>query len=624
MNKIDMDHEVRSRIDLPKQGLHPYAEDSSTEVICTSYSINDGAVKTWQEGTLPPDDLIQAVAAGYPVFAHNAAFEQEIWNMVIRRDHPNIPIMRTEQMRDTAAMAAAYGLPRKLEKAAVALDLTEQKDDQGKQLIKQLCKPQKNGKFDKDPDKLNQLIDYCEQDVRVEQELTRRIPELSSIEQQIWELTNETNQTGIPVAIDEVSLLHSEVESEIDRLQQECVEITGFRFSQTAKLKEWLQEHGCFLNNLRAATVEESIPKLEGETRRVLEIRQIAAGSAVKKFAKILETTSKDGYLKGQFIYHGAATGRYTSSGVNVQNLARPHIKGVKVQDIFEGKYDGHQKLAALSSCIRSVLKTPDGKTFIDADFSAIENRVAYWITGDTEHLHLYIDGQDEYKVFASSMFNKNIEDITDDERQVAKSGILGCMYGSGAETYQNFAKIFDVEVNQQEAQQIVDTYRFTHPLIVGAWGNCEQAAMTAVTEGVVTRYSKIMFDGQDPNILSITLPSGRNMVFQQPYIGTGRFNNDVLKVRGINSETDLYSSRLFQNIVQATARDILVDAMLRVPKSLGQIVGTFHDEILIMTDEKYAKKKLGNLINIMSSPPAWASDLPLAAEGWHGNRFRK
>lgn len=624
MDKIDIDFEVRSRVDLLKRGLHPYAEDTSTEVICGSYSINDNEIKTWADTNSPPDDLIGAVKNGALVFAHNASFEQEIWNQVIRRGRPDTPLMRTEQMRDTAAMASSYGLPRKLEKAALALDLTEQKDERGKQLIKQLCEPQKDGEFDKDEGKLKELYEYCEQDVRVEQELISNIPPLSETEQRVWEITNKINQTGIPVALDEVARLHGEVVAEIDKLHQECIEITGLRFTQTAKLKQWLEEHGCFLENLQAATVEEAIPKQQGAVRRVLAIRQAAAGSAVKKFSKILETASSDGSLKGQFIYHGAATGRFSSSGVNVQNLAKPHIKGVTAQDIFDGKYDGPQKLAAISSCIRSVLMAPNGKSFIDADFSSIENRVAYWVTEDSKHLQLFFKGNDEYIEFAASMYNKKVDEITDNERQVAKSAVLGCMYGAGGDTYQSYALAYDVVVNKFEAQQVVDTYRATHPLIVGAWGNCEEAAMTAVSEGVITRYSKIIFDGRDPNILVIKLPSGRNMVFQQPYIGTGRFNNDVLKVQGVNSETDLYSSKLFQNIIQAIARDILIDTLLRIPKSLGEIVGTFHDEILIVTDKRSEEENLQLLIGIMSTPPEWAPDLPLAAKGWHGSRYRK
>lgn len=624
MDKIDIDLEVRSRVDLPKRGLHPYTEDTSTKVICGSYSINDNEISTWTENDSPPDDLLEAVRNEALVFAHNAAFEQEIWNQVIRRDHPDIPLMRTEQMRDTAAMASSYGLPRKLEKAAHTLNLTEQKDERGKQLIKQLCKPQKDGEFDKDEDKLKELYEYCEQDVRVEQELIKHISPLSETEQKAWEITNKINQAGIPVAIDEVAHLHGEVVTEIEKLQQECIEITGLRFTQTAKLKLWLEEHGCFLENLQAATVDEAIPKQQGAVRRVLEIRQTAAGSAVKKFSKILETASSDGTLKGQFIYHGAVTGRFSSTGVNVQNLARPHIKGVTIQDIFEGKYDGSQKLAAISSCIRSVLKTPNGKSFIDADFSSIENRVAYWITEDSGHLQPFFKGNDEYVEFAAAMYNKKVEEITDNERQVAKSAVLGCMYGAGGDTYQSYALAYDVVVNKFEAQQVVDTYRATHPLIVGAWGNCEEGAMTAVSEGVITRYSKIFFDGRDPDILAIRLPSGRNMVFQQPYIGTGRFNNDVLKVRGVNSETDLYSSKLFQNIIQAIARDILIDTLLRIPKSLGEIVGTFHDEILIVTDKGSKEENLQLLIDIMSTPPEWAPDLPLAAKGWYGSRYRK
>ena len=145
-----------------------------------------------------------------------------------------------------------------------------------------------------------------------------------------------------------------------------------------------------------------------------------------------------------------------------------------------------------------------------------------------------------------------------------------------------------------------------------------------------MANYRDIQFDGSNPEHLAVVLPSGRRIVFQQAYVGQGRFGGEVVKAMGVNSKTkkweefDLYSSKLFQNIVQAIARDLFVHALSKIPEGTGQVVATFHDEILILASANGAEDKLERVKQIMSEPPPWAENLPLAAEGWAGERFRK
>jgi len=238
------------------------------------------------------------------------------------------------------------------------------------------------------------------------------------------------------------------------------------------------------------------------------------------------------------------------------------------------------------------VIKTPKNQTFIDADFASIENRIAYWVVDDKHHLDLFINGEDEYKKFASIMYRKPVNDISANERQVAKSAVLGCMYGAGAKTYKEYAQGYGIIIHDAMAKYIVDTYRATHPYIVGGWKNCEEAALLAIYHSKLTQYEKLQFDGRTDGILKIKLPSGRDMIFQKPYIGTGRFGGSVVKVMGTEATTkryieiDLYPSKLFQNIVQAIARDVLVNAMEQITDDTGNLVASFHDEILLTTDK--------------------------------------
>jgi DNA polymerase bacteriophage-type len=630
MKKVHFDFETRSRIDLKKAGTFRYAEDSSTDVLCLGYAIDVEEPKIWIPSDEFPAELAEAAAEGALFYAHNVTFDYLIWNEVLCRERPDIPTLCDEQIRDVAAMALAYGLPRKLEDAANALRLSELKDESGKRLINELSKPDKNGKFNNSPDKLKQLYSYCMQDVRAERELAKALPELTMEEQNLWLLTLRMNEYGVPLDKGEAEALMRLTEEEKDRYNQECVEITGFSLSQNMKLKEWLNAHGCPVSNLQKGTIAEAVGKYDDPVGRVIELLSFAGGTATAKFKAMLTAVSSDSTLKGQILYHGASTGRFSSVGINIQNLARPPLDNVTVGDVLAGKYDGEQKLKAIASCVRSVIKAPEGMTFVDADFSSIENRVAYWIAGDEKHMQMFREGLDEYVQFASIVTGTPADEISKDTRQQFKIAVLGSMYGSGAIGFANFARGYGLSLTPTEAKRHVDEYRANHPLIVGAWGNCEGASVIAVREGKKFRYGKVIFDGTDERVMTVILPSGRHMVYQQPHVGSGRFGGEVVKAWGVDAVTkqwmlmDLYSSKLFQNIVQATARDLLTEAIMRMPKNLGEIVASFHDEVLILTGDCDAEEKLTSLIDIMTIPPSWAPDLPLAAEGWTGPRFRK
>jgi len=514
---IHFDFETRSTVDLKTCGMHRYAESIETEILCLGYSIDDSPVELWTPDQPFPSDLLQAAKNNALFYAHNVAFDFLIWNHVLCAKHPEIPKLQPDQLRDVAAMAVAYGLPRSLNGASKALGLTTLKDDSGTRLINQLSKPDKHGNFNNDPVKLQKLYAYCEQDVRTVRALADKLPELTEHEQAIWVNTQRMNQRGLPVAGNEIQQLQALVETEFATCNTECQKLTGYNLTQKAKIKQWLLTQGCVLPNMQAATVEAALPKHQGDVHRVLELLTIASGSATKKLSKMLQVASSDGTLKGQILYHGASTGRFSSAGINIQNLARPPLNNITVEDVLAGKHDGNQKLKAIASCIRSVIKAPKNQTFIDADFTSIENRIAYWVVDDKNQLGLFIRGEDEYKKFASIMYRKPANDISANERQVAKSAVLGCMYGAGDKAYKEYAQGYGITIHDAEAKRIVDTYRATHPYIVGGWKNCEEAALLAVYHSKLTQYGKLQFDGRTDGILKIKLPSGRDMIFQKP-----------------------------------------------------------------------------------------------------------
>lgn len=630
MRKVHFDFETRSLIDLDKTNAFRYAEDSSTEVLCLGYAFNDELPKIWAPGAPFPTELVDTVNEGALFYAHNTTFDYLIWNHVLCRNSPSIPKLRDTQLRDVMAMAAVHGLPMKLEKLTKAMGLPESKDSAGKKLINKLCKPNKKGEFHEDEKDLKRLQQYCRQDVVVERIVAQKLSEIADTEQKLWLLSLRMNAHGIPIDTDETSSLKTLTDEVKKDYDSQCVQLTGLHLTQKVKLKTWLNSNGCPLPNLQKETIKETAGKYGGKAGQVIDLIQTAGGTATDKFNAMLKSVSYDHTLKGQFRHHGAATGRFSSVGINIQNLARPPLKNVVVEDVIAGVYLGESQHKALTSCVRSVIKAPVGKTFINADFSSIENRVAYWIVGDEDHLGLFRENIDEYMVFASMVTGKPYDEIDSDTRQHFKVAVLGCMYGAGVDGFIKFAEGYSLKLSTSEAQKYVNQYRANHPKIVGAWNICGQASVKAVREGKKIKYGQIIFDGTNERVFSVILPSGRKMIFQKPYVAAGRYGGDVVRVWAVDTRTkqwteaDLYTSRMFQNIVQATARDLLVNAIFRVPDSLGAIVGTFHDEILILTDEDNAARKLQQLQMLMSSPPEWATDLPLKAKGWEGNRYRK
>ena len=187
---VNIDFETRSKIDLKDRGLDAYARDISTEVICMAYSIDGGEVKLYTPQFALPQFLFNPETKFQ---AWNAAFEYNILKHVLQ-----VPV-KIEQFIDTMAMAAANNLPQSLDDCSQFLNSEYQKDPIGKRLIQKLSKPKKDGTFNEDPELLDQMYEYCKQDVRTEMAIAKQLRALSSNEQKVWELTQKINESGVPV-----------------------------------------------------------------------------------------------------------------------------------------------------------------------------------------------------------------------------------------------------------------------------------------------------------------------------------------------------------------------------------------------------------------------------------------
>lgn len=639
-----IDFESRSVIDLKDRGLDVYANDPSTEVLCIAFGTEPDNVDVCDPYSAKHlGALLKHVRNGGKIAAWNAAFEYAIWNCVCVPKY-GWPELKLEQCIDTMAIAAANNIPQNLDEAGAVMDSEYKKDPIGKKLIQKLCKPHKNSRtgnmeFNNDPELLKQLFDYCVRDVQTEMALGRTLRPLDATEQAIWTLTMRINLRGVPTSIVEVENAVKAVQSAQKAIDEECVRITGCKPSERAKLLKWLNDRGADMKDMTAETVTKMLQRsnLSDEIKTVLELRQNGSQTSVAKYAKILDI-QREGRIRNTLVYHGASTGRWSSrGGLNLQNIARPTLDDDEITAAIPFVFrHATGSMDELSSLVRSAIKAPAGKTFIDADFSSIENRVAAWIAGQSDKVEMFRAGLDEYKVFASeSLYRVPYSEVTKDQRQISKSAVLGSMFGQGAKGLVKYADGMGVKLSIDQAQHAVDNYRASYAKVKNLWAACEAAAIDAIQNpGVAFSANSKLLLKVARGALWMRLPSGRLICWQKPMVemvmtpwGKERLGITVLSQNTYTREwkrNPLIGSSIFQSAVQGTARDLLAEGMVALENQGYDVINLIHDEYLILDDEDGAEAELDNVIAIITTNPSWAPDIPLAAEGWVGKRYRK
>ena len=633
-----IDFETRSRANLPDVGLDIYANDPSTEVLCMAYGINPQDVDVAKpQDKFSYNPVLSHVENGGKIQAWNAMFEYAIWNCVCVPKY-GWPPLKLEQCIDSMAIAAANNIPQALGDASVFMNSAYQKDTRGRYLIQKLCKPLK-GEFNEDPELMKELFDYCAQDVRTEMAIVAHLRPLIAVEEDIWTLTQRINLRGVPVSPKELQNAVLAVERAQAALDNECVALTGCKPSERAKLLAWLNDRGADMADMTEKTVSAMLvnTNLPTDIKRALELRQEGSQTSVAKYAKMMEI-QREGRIRNTLVYHGASTGRWASrGGLNLQNIARPTLPDAEIERAIPQVFEGASgTMAELSSLVRSAIVAPEGKTFVDVDFSSIENRVGVYLAGQKDKVELFRQGLDEYKVFASeSLYHVPYDDVTKDMRQVSKSAVLGAMFGQGPRGLVKYADGMGVKLSEGQAQNAVDNYRNSYSKVKALWGLCASAAMQAVQNpGMAFPAGERLVLKVAKNALWMQLPSGRLICWQRPELellptpwGSQKLG---VTVHSQNTYTRawernaLIGSSIFQSAVQGTARDCLAVAMLNLEKAGYEVINSIHDEVLLLVEEQSAESALDEVISIMTTPPTWAPDFPLAAEGWVSKRYRK
>jgi len=643
---LSIDIETYSGVDLTKSGVYAYTEAPDFEILLFGYAFDDGPVEIVDlaSGEGLPAEVFEALTDPTTIkTAFNANFER-----TCLAKHFNKP-MPPEQWRCTQAHALTLGLPIRLEDVAKALKLKHQKDNAGKALIRYFsipCKPTKaNGRRTRNlpehaSEKWEQFKAYCRQDVEVERAIRERLLQYPMQEQKLWELDQRINDTG--VRIDPVLVKNAIACDTIyqEKLLAEATRLTGLdNPNSVSQLKKWLKEAvDLEVESLNKESVPELLKQTKSNTvKRVLELRQELAKTSVKKYQAMERAKCRDDRIRGLLQFYGAnRTGRWAGRLVQVQNLPQNKLKDLDLARnlLLTGQYDALELLfdsvpVVLSQLIRTAFIPSPGCRFVVADFSAIEARVIAWLAGEKWRMDVFNSHGKIYEASAAQMFKVPVESITKDNplRQKGKIAELALGY-QGSKGALITMGALNMGLTEEELPGLVTTWRQANPAIVQYWSDVESAALEAVRGKTTTGLPRGLAFSYESGILFIRLPSGRRLAYVKPKIEVEeRFNKKGLTYEGYEqgkwSRLKTYGGKLVENIIQATARDCLAEAMLLLDAAGYRIVMHVHDEV-VMEVPNNDPHALEDACEIMGQPIEWAPGLPLRADGFECNYYRK
>ena len=416
-------------------------------------------------------------------------------------------------------------------------------------------------------------------------------------------------------------------------LNDEIMRLTGLENPNSVlQMREWLQKQGIVTESLDKKSVAELIPKVPEVAARVLSLRQKLAKSSVKKYQAMETAVCSDGRIRGCFMFYGAnRTGRFAGRLVQLQNLPQNHMSDLAEARslIRSGNLDALTLLYddipdTLSQLIRTAFIPSEGNRFFVADFSAIEARVIAWLAGEDWRMKAFSDGADIYCASASKMFGVPVEKhgVNGHLRQKGKIAELALGYGGSVGALTAMGAL-EMGLEEAELKPLVDSWRGANPHIVNLWWSVGDAVITAIKQKCRTTAYGIIFEAKS-GMLFITLPSGRKLSYVKPRIGENRFGGESVTYEGVGGtkkweRLESYGPKFVENIIQATARDLLMHAI----KNLNdyRIVAHVHDEVII---EAPADTSLDKICETMAMVPDWGKGLILNADGYMCDFYKK
>lgn len=643
MRTLAIDIETYSDVSLPDCGVHKYVSSEQFEILLFAYSADDGDTRIvdMASGEVLPDEVLEALKDDSVIkTAYNAVFERICISKYFGLS------LKPEAWRCTLVQASMLSLPLSLEGVGEALHLDKKKMGEGKELIRYFCMPCKatktNGGRTRNlpgdaPDKWELFKTYCIRDVDVEKQIRKKLEKypIPDREQELYCMDQRINDRGIMV---DTGLVENAIACDLlykEAATKKAYELSGLENpNSVSQLKGWLEEKGIEADSLAKKTVEELVDKTDGDVKKMLKLRLAMSKTSVKKYEAMERSVCPDGRVHGLLQFYGAnRTGRWAGRLVQIHNLPQNHMEDLELARsiVKEGRFDLIQLFydstpEVLSELIRTAFVAKPGCRFIVSDFSAIEARVMGYLAGEDWVMEEFYGAGKIYEQTAAKMFHIPIEEITKGSpyRARGKVASLACQYGGAEGALISMGALNFVE--EEELPGLVQSWRNANPHIVNYWYAVDAAVKAAVKKRKMTKVGKVTVFYQS-GMLKIAIPSGRILSYVRPKMTLNRFGSESVCYEGVGTNRkwgriESYGAKFCENIVQAMARDILAEAMLRLEKSGFDIVCHIHDEVVLEVPEGMASVEEVN--EIMAVCPKWCEGLPLKAAGFESAFYKK
>lgn len=659
IHTLSIDLETFSDVDLKKCGVYKYASSPNFEILLFGVSVDGGEVTVYDlaSGDTVPEEIIRALSDDSVIkWAYNASFERVCLSVWLRRNYPQYfssysieedtvrNYLDPSSWRCSLVWGAYMGLPLSLEGIGKVLKLENQKMAEGKALIRYFCVPCKPTKAnggrtrnlpEHDPVKWSTFIAYNKRDVETEMAIQQKlskfpVPEFLCEE---YYLDQEINDRGIQLDMVLVEQAIAIDERSREELSAKMRQLTALENPNSVQqMKEWLTKHGLEVDCLDKKAVKELLKTAPPELAEVLELRRQLAKSSVKKYQAMQNAVCADGRARGMFQFYGAnRSGRWAGRLIQLQNLPQNHMAHledarslVRSGDyaLLSALYDSVPEV--LSELIRTAFVPRDGYKFIVSDFSAIEARVLSFLAGESWRLKVFAENGDIYCASATAMFHVPVEKHGQNAhlRQKGKIAELALGYGGSVGALKSMGAL-EMGLAEEELQPLVDAWRTSNPNIVQLWWDVDNAVKTTVRQRLDTETHGIRFRYRS-GMLFIILPSGRQLCYVKPKMGTNKFGGESVTYEGVGStkkweRIESYGPKFVENIVQAISRDILMYAMRTLSHCF--IVGHVHDELIIECSMDVSPDAV---CEQMGRTPPWIGGLNLRADGYETMFYKK
>lgn len=643
MRNLSIDIETYSAAPLKKCGVYRYCADSSFDILLFGYSADGGPVRVvdFTAGEQLPAEVLSALTdPAVTKWAFNAQFERVCLSRWL-----GLPVgeyLEPDSWHCTMIWVATLGLPLSLEGVGAVLGLEKQKLKEGKDLVRFFCTPAKDRdgnpyrhRPEDAPEKWAQFKAYNLRDVETEMSIQQKLSRFP-VPENIWDeyhLDQGINDRGIGVDMELVRQAIGMDAKTNEKLTAQMRRLTSLANPNSVQqMKQWLADNGLELDSLGKKEVAALLKTASAPLADVLLLRQQLAKSSVKKYTAMETAVCPDGRARGMFQFYGAnRTGRWAGRIIQLQNLPQNHLPDLAearsvvrsgdlaaVEMLYEDVPD------TLSQLIRTAFVPQYGRKFIVSDFSAIEARVIAWFAGEQWRQEVFAKGGDIYCASASQMFHVPVEKHGRNAhlRQKGKIAELALGYGGSVGALKAMGAL-EMGVPEEELKPLVDAWRASNPHIVQFWWDVDREVKRCVKERCATETHGLRFTYQS-GFLLITLPSGRRLAYVKPKIGENRFGGESVTYEGVGGtkkweRLESYGPKFVENVVQATARDILMYAMQTL--RCCSIVAHVHDELIIECDRRVS---LSAVCEQMGRTPPWAKGLLLRADGYECDFYKK